>query len=186
MADAELRQAQELAVFDDKGKANLAVLQGRREGQAAEVAYLQGVLARLRLTAPRPGVAIFDDASELVGKPVTLGERIMMVADPSDAELEVQLPVGNAVSLPPNAEVEFYLNVDAGSPLRARLEQLGYRAGLMPDGIMAYRLKAGFVGTDRRVRVGLKGTAKIYGHHVPLILYLLRRPIAALRMTLGF
>ena len=85
VADAELRQAQELAVFDDRGRANLAVLQGRREEQAAEVSYLESVLGRLRLTAPRAGVAIFDDASELTGKPVALGERIMMVADPADA-----------------------------------------------------------------------------------------------------
>ncbi len=107
VADAELRQAQELAVFDDKGKANLAVLQGRRAGQAAEVTYLQGVLARLELRAPRPGVAIFDDASELVGKPVSIGERIMTVADPVDAELEVYLAVGDAVALPPAPRSSF-------------------------------------------------------------------------------
>jgi hypothetical protein len=185
VAEAELRRSQEMAVFDDRGKANLAVLQGRREEQAAEVNYLESVLQRLRLTAPRDGVAIFDDASELTGKPVALGERIMMVADPKDADLEIHLPVGDAIALNEGAPVSLFLNVDAASPLSATLERAGYRASMMPEGIMAYRLKAKFAEGDPRIRVGLKGTAKVYGNRTILALYLLRRPLAALRIAIG-
>ena len=37
--------------------------------------------------------------------------------------------------------------------------------------------------TDQRV--GLKGTAKLQGDHVPAIWWVMRRPVATLRSTLG-
>ena len=55
----------------------------------------------------------------------------------------------------------------------------------MPDGIMAYRLKAVFPGADPRIRVGLRGTAKVYGGETVLIVYLLRRPLGVMRVWLG-
>jgi len=52
---------------------------------------------------------------------------------------------------------------------------------------MAYRLRARFVDDDGATppRVGLKGTAKLYGETVPLAVYLFRRPLAAIRQHLG-
>ncbi|WP_119681312.1 efflux RND transporter periplasmic adaptor subunit [Indioceanicola profundi] len=185
VADAELRQAQQSAVFDEKSRAQMAVLQGRREQHAAEVAYIQQLLERIRLTAPRDGVAIFDDPGDWAGRPVSLGERIMMVADPKDAELEIHLPVADAITLESGAEILLFLNIDASAPVPAVLERAGYRAAQTPDGIMAYRLRARFERADERLRVGLKGTAKVYGERTILFLYLMRRPLAAMRLWLG-
>jgi hypothetical protein len=50
---------------------------------------------------------------------------------------------------------------------------------------MAYRLKAEFDETDPRIRVGLKGTAKVYAGRASLIYYLLRRPLATARIWLA-
>lgn len=47
----------------------------------------------------RDGIALFDDPTEWIGKPVTTGERIMRVAAPEDVEVEAWLPVGDAVPL---------------------------------------------------------------------------------------
>ncbi|SNS78742.1 MULTISPECIES: efflux RND transporter periplasmic adaptor subunit [unclassified Azospirillum] len=186
VAEAELRQAQQQAVFDDKSRAQLAILQGRREQHMAEVAYIEGLLERSRMTAPRDGIAIFDDVGDWEGRPVSLGERIMLVADPKDAELEVQLPVADAINLEPGAEMEFYLNIDPSSPVAASLVRAGYRASTTPDNITAYRLLARFGQADDRLRVGLKGTAKIYGDRTILFIYLMRRPLAAMRIWLNF
>jgi len=186
VADAELRQAQQQAVFDDKSRAQMAILQGRREQHAAEVAYVEDLLKRSRLTAPRAGVAIFDDVGDWEGRPVALGERIMLVAEPKDAELEIHLPVADAITLEPGADIQFFLNIDPSSPMQATLIRAGYRATPTAENIMAYRLRAGFDGTDERLRVGLKGTAKVYGERTILFFYLMRRPLAAMRIWLGF
>ena len=78
-----------------------------------------------------------------------------------------------------------FLNIDPTHPLDAQLRQTSYEAEVTPDDILAFRLKASFDEGTQLPRIGLKGTAKIYGNQVPLIYYLMRRPISAVRQTLG-
>ncbi|MCL2898207.1 efflux RND transporter periplasmic adaptor subunit [Brenneria tiliae] len=184
-ADAQYRQAQQQALFDANSKASLAVLQSRREQAQSEMDFLQRQLERMQLVSPRDGVAIFDDASDWIGRSVAVGERIMMIADPRDVELEIQLPAADAIALEQGAEVRLFLNVAPNAAQRAQLEQIGYRAAPTPDNVMAYRLKARFTRDDAQLRVGLKGTAKVYGQRTVLIVYLLRKPLATLRVWLG-
>ncbi|WP_149469162.1 efflux RND transporter periplasmic adaptor subunit [Roseomonas genomospecies 6] len=190
VTQTEYQQAAQLAVFDPKAKAKLAILQGHLEQQAAEIAYLQGMLDRATLTAPAAGVAVFDDPNDWIGRPVTQGERIMIVANPADVELEIRLPVGDAIPLDERAEVAFFLNVAPDAPMRATLHSGSYRAQTMPDGVVAYKLKAGFDGAGEgqggTPRLGFKGTAKVYGETAPLALWILRRPIATARQWLTF
>lgn len=185
VAEAELRQARQQAVFDERSRAQLAILQGRREQHAAEVAFVEELLERIHVVAPRDGVAIFDDASDWEGRPVALGERVMLLADPGDRALEIRLAVSDAIVLEPGAPVEMFLNIDPADPIPARLTRAGYRASATPEGVMAYRLRAAFEADAPRLRIGLRGTAKIYGEETRLIVYLLRRPIAGARLWLG-
>lgn len=185
-ADAQFRQAQQQALFDANSKASLAVLQSRREQAQSEMDFLQRQLERMQLTSPRDGVAIFDDASDWIGRTVSVGERIMMIADPHDVELEIQLPAADAIALEKGAEVRLFLNVAPNAVQDAQLEQIGYRAALTPDNVMAYRLRARFSQDDAQLRVGLKGTAKLYGKRTLLVVYLLRKPLATMRVWLGW
>jgi hypothetical protein len=188
VAEAEYRQAAQQAVFDARTKGTLVVLQGRMEEHAAEVAYLEALLARIDIKAPRNGIVIFDDVNDWIGKPVTIGERILMVADPRETELEIHLPVSEVLGLKEGAEVTLFLNVDPQNPVPARLSFASYQASPTPDGVLAYRLKAGFANPgDPTVdlRIGLKGIAKVYGESTTLFYYLMRRPLAAARQRLG-
>lgn len=184
-ADAQYRQAQQQALFDANSKASLAVLQSRREQAQSDMDFLQRQQARMQLVSPRDGVAIFDDSSDWIGRSVAVGERIMMIADPHDVELEIQLPAADAIALEKGADVRLFLNVAPNSAQDARLEQIGYRAAPTPDNVMAYRLRARFMQDDPQLRVGLKGTAKLYGKRTVLFVYLLRKPLASLRVWLG-
>ncbi|WP_207281841.1 efflux RND transporter periplasmic adaptor subunit [Pseudomonas sp. FW300-N2F2] len=186
VAEAEFRQAQQQALFDQRSKATLSVLQGQREQARADVDFLQANLERMRIQAPRSGVAIFDDPSDWIGRPVAMGERIMLIAAPQEADLEVQLPISDAIALQSGAETQLFLNTDPSAPLAATLQRIGYRASPNAEGNMTYRLKASFDGQDPRIRVGLKGTAKLYGDRTVLFYYLMRRPLAALRIHLGW
>ncbi|SAI74691.1 multidrug resistance protein MdtN [Bordetella ansorpii] len=188
VADAELRQTQQQALYDERSKAALALAQGKRGQAASDVDYVEQALARTQLHAERDGIALFDDPADWVGKPVALGERIMLVADPKDAELEIQLPVADAIDLPDQADVRLFLNAAPASPLPATLLRVGYRASPTSDGTLAYRVRARLDGVDEQdpaPRIGLKGTAKLYGQRTPLFAYLLRRPLASLRVWLG-
>jgi len=186
VAEAEYRQAAQEALFDDKSRAKLAVLKGRMDQRRADVTYAQSLLDRIHVTASRSGLALFDDPNDWIGKPVTIGERLLEIADPSQGELEIWLPAADAITLKPGADVEFFLNVSPGAPLRAKLRLASYEATVSPANLLGYRLKATLVDPSEMPRIGLRGTAKLYGERVSLFYYLARRPLAAARQFLGW
>ena len=189
VAEAEYRQSQQQAFFDERSKMALGVLLRRRDQAAAEVEFLKGELARTEIRAERAGVAVFSDPQEWIGRPVAVGERILMVADPKDVELEAEIPVGDAVKLEKGSDVLFFMNAEPTAPWDAKLLEVAYRAAPTAEGALAYKARAEIVPDPDRpeaLQVGLKGTAKLYGERTCLGLYLLRRPLAALRLWLGF
>mgnify|MGYP001540111817 CR=1 FL=1 len=165
---------------------HLGVLKRRRDQAEADAAFLAGELERTEIRADRSGVAVFSDPQEWLGRPVAVGERILMVADPRAVELEADIPVGDAVALEKGAEVKFFLNASPTSPLEAELTRVAYRASATADGTLAYKARAEFVQAEGDApQLGLKGTAQFYGEETFLGLYLLRRPLATLRLWLG-
>jgi multidrug efflux pump subunit AcrA (membrane-fusion protein) len=185
VAEAEYRQAAQEALFDDKSRSKLTVLKARADQRRTDVTYAQSMLDRVRVTASRDGLALFDDPNDWIGRPVTIGERLLEIADPAQGELEIWLPVADAITLTSGADVEFFLNIAPGSPLRGKLRQASYEATLSPANLLGYRLKATLDDPAHMPRIGLRGTAKIYGEKVTLFYYLARRPLAAARQFLG-
>lgn len=183
-AEAEYRQYAQQAVSDAKSKAQLAAQLGKIEEKRAEADYYKDQFERSRVTAPQDGIALFDDPAEWIGKPVQTGERIMRIAAPDDVEVEAWLPIGDAIPLPDKASVSLYLAASPLSSFSAQVRYVAHDAVPRPDGTYAYRVRARLDGHTGQ-RVGLKGTAKISGGWVPLIYWMLRRPLATIRQTLG-
>ena len=184
-AQAEYRQSAQLAVTEVKYKGQLALLMGKVEERQAEADYLQGQLERAHILAPQAGIALFDDPSEWIGKPVATGERIMRIAAPDDVEVEAWLAVGDAVPLPVGAPVSLYLNASPLFSVAAQLRYVAHDAVQRPDGSYAYRVRASLAQPTEH-RVGLKGTAKLTGSWVPLVYWVLRRPVAGIRQMIGW
>lgn len=107
----------------------------------------------------------------------------MELADPSSVSLRIELDVGDAIQLEPDAPITLFLDSDPLIPHAAVLERIAYESELTPTGNLAYRLDARFTGTPPRI--GLRGTAKVSGEYVPLAVYLFRRPLAAMRQSVG-
>lgn len=183
-AEAEYRQVLQQALTDGKSKAMLATLQGKIEERRAETDYLRGVVERASVTAPRDGVVLFDDPSEWSGRPVQTGERIMRIAALEDVEVEAWLAVGDAIPLDTGAPVSLYLSASPLEPVEAKVRYVSYEAVERPDGTYAYRVRAA-LARGASHRVGLKGTAKLSGRWVPMAYWIMRRPFAAIRQTLG-
>lgn len=184
VAEAELKANSQRAFADAESSARIDLLAARVEQKRAERDYAGQLLARSEVRAERAGIAVFADAERWTGKPVQTGERLMQIADPAQAELRIELPVGDAIALQPGAEVSLFLDSDPLDRHSARLERAAYEAQATAAGQLAYRLDAAFA--EAPPRIGLRGTAKLFGERAPLAYYLLRRPLAALRQGLGF
>lgn len=190
-AEAEYRQNASLAVTDNRSKTQLSQLLGKIEEKRTELEYLQGQIERAKVIAPHAGVAVFDDPSEWVGRPVQTGERILRIADPSDVEIEVWMPLGDALPFPAHAKVQMYPSATPLHSLSGQLRYLAFEAQARPDGNYAYRLRAVLdhatvLNNDATAaRLGQKGTARIYAARVPLIYWVVRRPLAIVRQYFG-
>ena len=172
-------------LFDQTGTAQLAILQGQLAEKQLEVAYLTELAERSLVSAHRQGVVLFDDPFEWIGRPVITGERVMVIADEREVELEAWLSPANAIALKDGSRIRMYLNADPLRPVQAELRYVGHEAVLRPDGQYAYRVRGNVPLLDDRNRIGLKGTAKLEGGQVPLVYWVMRRPLAAIRAWLG-
>lgn len=184
-ARVDLARAAGKSFSDDASKAELQLLEARMRERAADVAYLTELLARLKPVATAPGIALFADADEWRGRPVQTGERIMTLANPEKAALVIYVAPDDAISLDIGAEVRAYLNVSPLDSYTARVTQASYEAGTSPEGTPAYVIKAAFEPSEAMPRLGLKGTAKVYGGWTVLGYYVMRKPLRAIRRALG-
>jgi len=182
---ADLQRATFKSFSDEASRFELQVLSARVHEKQAELAFLGELLAKSQLTAPQGGVAIFSSAEDWRGRPVQVGERVMVIADPSIIDVTVYLAPDDAVELEAGAPVNLLLHVDPLSPLEANIVRSSYEATLAPDGTLAYVIHAQLAPGQGLPRIGLRGTAKIYAGRVTLAYYLLRKPLAFLRRSVG-
>jgi len=185
VARADYLRAAQKGFDDDKSRAEVALLAATMQEKQAEADYTARLLERVDVRAPRDGVAVYGDANDWIGKPVATGERVMTLAEPTRTEVQAWVPVRDAINLEQGAPVKLFLNNDPTRPLDATLYQTSYEAQATPDGVLAFRVKARFDDGVGRPRIGLKGTAKVYGHRVTFFYYMMRRPLAVARQFLG-
>ncbi len=191
VARADALAVAQKAFASDASRADLAALQGRVAERQAELEGLEAQLGRTDVRAPADGIVVFGDVNDWQGRPVSTGERVALLADPAETGVLVWLPAADALDIEPGAELRLFLQIAPLEPLSARLVQTSYQAVLSPDGIASYRLRARFVIEDsaraaRLARIGLRGTAKLFGDRAPLGYYLFRRPLASLRQWTGW
>jgi hypothetical protein len=184
-AQTEYRQQEQMAMTDSKSKGQLAMSLGKIGEKQADADYLESQFQRSHVVAPQDGVVLFDDPSEWIGRPVQTGEKIMKVAAPQDVEIEAWIPIGDAIPLPDAAKVSLYLAATPFDALSGEVRYLGHDALPRPDGNYAYRLRARLNGASTQ-RVGLKGTVKVQGPWVPLVYWVLRRPLALARQVIAY
>jgi len=187
---AELRTAEQAGYVDRRKKSQLAELESQVELKTIERNYLKTKLAQTQIIANKAGVAVLDDPEKWKGRPVVVGERIMSIADPGRVQLQVMLPVKDAISLNHGNKVTFYLDTDPLNPIPFQVDYSSFEPDLTSYQIIAYRIVAYRTIEDKQEhvvvpRIGLQGTAKLYGEQVSLAYYLFRRPITFVRQRLG-
>ncbi len=186
VTEAKLKKSSQLAFVDVRGRHELAIATSELELKTAERDAAIAMLARTELKSPRAGFAVFSDKKELIGRPVAVGERVMEIADPAKFEARIFVPVADAIILRNGARAKLFLDSDPLRPLEAKVVRSDYQARVHDGDILAFRVTAEIDGPpSHRPRLGVRGTAQLFGETVSLGFYLFRRPIAALRQWTG-
>lgn len=186
VAAEELARARRGAFADANSQALIAELSAQLKRHEAQVRYARERLSKTRLVADREGVAVTQSPEEWQGRPVAAGEAIMLIADPNRVQARIMLPVKDAVMLKDDARVRLFLDSDPLQPLEAKMERAEYTPELTPQGNYAYRLSARLQDEQKPLRIGLRGSAKLYGAKVNLAFFLFRRPITYFRQVTGW
>jgi hypothetical protein len=155
------------------------------EQKKAEAEYVEALLNKTTLTSPTDGIAIFTDENEWLGRPVATGEKILSVAEPSPVRLKVMLPVQDAITLDRTEDGLFFLNVAPEAPIRAKVTNIGFKAIPTPEGGMGFPIEAELLEAAEQPRIGLRGTARLYGKQTTLFYAIMRKPLTRLRHFLG-
>jgi HlyD family secretion protein/Biotin-lipoyl like len=186
IAETKHKKSGQLAFIDVRGRHELAIATTELELKRAERAFARELLERTQIKAEREGIAFFADKRDLVGRPITVGEKLMEIASPDSSEFQIDLSVADAIVLGTGVRVKVFLDSDPLHPIEARLIRAAYKATLRETQQLAFRLVA---ETQTKpagaLRLGVRGTAQIYSDRVLLGFYLFRRPIAAARQWLG-
>ncbi len=186
VAEAKAKKAAQLAFVDMRGRRELGIAQSELELRRSERDFARELLERTTIRASRDGIAFYADPNDLVGQPAKVGEKLMELADPSQIEFRIDLPVADAIVLRVGARVQVFLDSDPLRPIEARLVRTAFKARAHDNQQLAFRLVAEKDPTDTRsIRLGVRGTAQIFSDKVPLAFYLLRRPISAARQWFG-
>lgn len=187
LAAAKVEQYSQASFVDPAARREVAVAKADYDVKKAERDYAADQLRKAVIVAGQAGVALFDDKREWIGRPVIVGQRILQIADPEKVEARIDLGVSDSLVLKKAARVKLFLDSDPLHPIKGQISQASAEAHVIEGHTLAYRVESQLDLARRTTpRIGIRGTAEIYGRRWPLAFYLFRRPLTFVRQRFGF
>ncbi|MEM9733956.1 MAG: HlyD family efflux transporter periplasmic adaptor subunit [Pseudomonadota bacterium] len=187
VANAKLKKAQQSSFGQGGGRQDLATAEAELGLARAELNFARSKFSQTVIKAPKDGVVVLDRKSDWQGKPVSVGERVLDIAQVDRVEARIDLPVSDAIVLRNGAPVKLYLDTNPLKALEAEVSSASYRASLDVSNALSFTVRAKLAEGDAPLpRIGARGTAQVSGDDVSLGFYLFRRPLAAIRQWIGF
>jgi multidrug resistance efflux pump len=185
-ATAKYKTAIQSSYQDVDKRSEIQVLQSVMKEKQLEVDYTTKLIKESDIASPINGIVIVDNPNQWLGKPVVTGENVMQVATPDQVEIEIWLPVADAINFKKGDKVKLFLNADPLNPVYATVNYAAFEATITPSQILAYQVIAELDNHQKPPKIGSQGTAKLMGEKVSLFYYLFRKPITTLRQFFGW
>ena len=183
--ESDLRRTRVQAFDDPLARSTVALLENRLEQENIRLQAAERQVERLEIRAPVAGTVMFDDPSAWRGRPVQVGELLMMIVDPAQTKLRIWLPESDNIDFDPDRPLSVVLDSDPRSRRSAELRFLANHVTLTRDGTCCFQAEAEWCEPSPSMRVGLQGTAILWGEKVSLGYWIMRRPLATARRYMG-
>lgn len=183
---SEVDRATTLGLNRDPESLNaLAVLKLRLEKGKLELQLAETQASQLTVTSPTEGIAIIDDPSEWRGKPVSVGEKVLSVTNPNETKVRFWIPEKDNIVFDPEKPIRVVLNVSPNTTYEAQLIYVAGESTLSEKNVPSFIAEANWIDPPEHVKIGLEGTAILYGNNVSLFYFLFRKPWAYTRYLVG-
>lgn len=182
-SDLERARIEAFENMDSRGR--IVILEHRLAQEEARLRLAEKHAAMADIKAEVDGIARLDAPDSWRGRPVTIGERLLMVVDPRKTKVRIWLPMDDNIDFDQEQAIQVMLNTDPGNSLVTHLSYVSNHASQSDEGMPSFQAEAEWVGNLPAVKLGLKGNAILYGNRVPLGYWLLRRPLKVLRAFFG-
>lgn len=183
--EEEVKRAKTLGLNDPKTLTDLSILSLKLEKEQVTLGYVQWQTTQLDQTASIGGVVMIENPDQWRGKPVKVGEKILTINDPNNTKVKIWIPEDDNIVLDPDKPIKIVLNINPSHSYDAHLEYVATEASLSDLHIPSFVAEAMWITKPEDSKLGLQGTAILYGEKVSLFYYLIRKPLGALRHKIG-
>lgn len=183
---SEVARATTLSFKDPRAATELAILKLKEEKEKINLSLANYYVGQLTVKAKVSGVAIIDDPDIWRGKPVQVGEKVLVISDPKLTKIRMWIAESDNVDFNFNEPIRIVLNIDPSRSRPAKLEYIANYVTLSEKQVPSFIAEADWVDASEEVKLGLKGTAILYGEDVTILYLITRRPYKYLRNLLGF
>lgn len=186
IARSKLNRATAEAFDEESSLAQVSFLHLELEKQRINLALAEYRLSQLEVRASKEGVISVDEPDEWRGKPVRVGERVLSISRPEQTILRIWLPEDDNVAINQTIPIRVFLNTRPEASIPAQLVYIADYTEVSDLGVSSFQAEARWLEADENLKIGLKGTAILYGENVSLFYWMLRRPWTAFRRLTGW
>ncbi len=185
IARSELNRTLKQGLEDPESRAEVAILRLRLEKDLLALNLAEYEVSQLTVVSPEEGIVVLDNPDQWRGRSVQVGEAIMQVTNPDRTKVKIWISESDNIAIDPEKPVKIILNVRPGQAEEAKLIYIANVSTINDQNIPSFIAEAEWVDPEIDVKMGLKGTAILYGRRVSLFYFLFRKPWYALRYYLG-
>lgn len=185
IAEAELSTAMSQAFKDKKALSETATLENKLRKEMIGLELAKYNASFLDFRAPVEGIVMIDNPDEWRGNPVKIGEKIMMIALTDQIMVKIWIPEADNIVLDEKQPIKIFLNVDPNTSYLARLLRVSTSTQMSEKQVSSFIAEAELLERTSDIKLGLKGSAILYGENVSIFYWIIRKPWSATRNYLG-
>ena len=125
---------------NNEEKSKLAELEAQVDLKKVELSSAKEKLQNAEIYSEKQGIAIVGRKADWQGKPVEVGEKILIISDPKNVEFLIWLPVKDSIIIKENSEVKVFLDINPIKPLAGKLLRASYEPELSPEEVLSYKI----------------------------------------------
>ncbi len=172
-------------INDIKEVSQLAPLNAKLRKTQSQMNFLKNQISLLTIKAPFTGIVEVTFPDDWRGKQVKIGEKIMTLSDPGKTKVKIWIPERDYVDFSSEKLIKIILNSIPDKTFRANLGFIAPIVKVEEGQVPSFLAEAYWNNPEEAPKLGLKGSAVLYGERVSLFYYIFRKPLLSLRIFFG-